>query len=321
MLGAVYAGLDRLPGERVGDVHHWCTHPRTGREGEALLSRDARRDESDPTGEARLHSIMVRRAWPRRRTDMKTRSAAWLRVALVSWFLDDEEPLAGDLVEECVPLANLVLASADVRRTHTNGDTWLGSIAPLPSSWGRSPRWACSSCCAFRSSSLEACSPACFRCLDRPPAVADLRGLAVVSGCLGHREGDEPPAREVSPVGDSAVRWQCGGRCAAGAIGAQFVRTRLLPSHRAPGCGRDRVRGRAPRRGRGLRVGRILSAECRQSLSKPGFRTVACTCSSELTSPVSGPRRPSTACFRRQSSQTGRSPPAMLAAGRGYNQS
>jgi hypothetical protein len=32
---------------------------------------------------------------------MTTRSAAWLRVALVSWFLDDEEPLAGDLVEEC----------------------------------------------------------------------------------------------------------------------------------------------------------------------------------------------------------------------------
>jgi hypothetical protein len=32
---------------------------------------------------------------------MTKRPAAWLRVALVCWLLDDDEPLAGDLVEEC----------------------------------------------------------------------------------------------------------------------------------------------------------------------------------------------------------------------------
>ena len=32
---------------------------------------------------------------------MMTSFAAWLRLALVRWFLNDEEPLAGDLIEEC----------------------------------------------------------------------------------------------------------------------------------------------------------------------------------------------------------------------------
>ena len=41
--------------------------------GARLLSRDTGRDESDPAGEARPYSIVVRRAWARRRTDMTTR--------------------------------------------------------------------------------------------------------------------------------------------------------------------------------------------------------------------------------------------------------
>ena len=94
---------------------------------------------------------------------MTVKATPRLRIALLNWFLDDNEPLAGDLIEECAHRSRrwfwrqLMFALLA-----TNGDRRGGGLARPARLVARSRPSRCSWFCVFRSSWLGAFSPACF---------------------------------------------------------------------------------------------------------------------------------------------------------------